>query len=138
MRYSKYGAKKVTVDGITFDSRDEAKRYKELKALQEEGKIVNLQMQVSYEVIPRQVEVTPRYHKRTGERIKDDVRVLEQNCEYVADFVYTDSETGEVVVEDVKGYTDSTAYAVYVVKRKLMLYVHGIRVKEVNYHKKKR
>lgn len=138
MKYSKYGAKKVTVDGITFDSRDESKRYKELKAMLDEGKIDNLRMQVPYELIPKQVKVTPRYHKRTGERIKDEVRVLEQNCEYVADFVYRDLESGEEVVEDVKGYTDSTAYAVYVVKRKLMLSVHGIRVKEVNYHKKKR
>lgn len=138
MRHSKYGAKKVTVDGITFDSRDESKRYKELKAMLDEGKIDNLRMQVPYELIPKQVKVTPRYHKRTGERIKDEVRVLEQNCEYVADFVYRDLESGEEVVEDVKGYTDSTAYAVYVVKRKLMLSVHGIRVKEINYRKKKR
>ena len=44
----------------------------------------------------------------------------------MADFVYTDVETGETVVEDTKGFRTD----VYKIKRKLMLKVHGIKIKE--------
>ena len=134
---NKYYNKPVSVDNIVFASKDESRRYKELKALEQAGKIENLCLQVPYEVIPKQVQRTPRYHKRTGKPIKDDVKVLEQNCIYVADFVYFDKEKNTEIVEDVKGYRDSTAYQVFAIKRKLMLHIYGIQVQEINYHKKK-
>jgi hypothetical protein len=56
--------------------------------------------------------------------------LLEREISYVADFVYY--ENGQLVVEDVKGYKKGPAYAVFVMKRKLMLKVYGIRVKEVS------
>ena len=102
---NKYGAKKVVVDGQVFDSKKEYHRWCELRLLERAGKIKGLCRQVSYELIPKQ----------NGERA----------CTYVADFVYKDSN-GNTVVEDTKGVrTDA-----YRIKKKLMLYFHGIRIKE--------
>ena len=106
MMKNKYGAKKVNApDGQVFDSRKEYQRYCVLKMLERAGKISGLRRQVSYELIPKQ----------KGERA----------CNYIADFVYQDSP-GNLVVEDSKGYrTDA-----YKIKKKLMLWVHGIRIYE--------
>lgn len=106
----KYHAKKTELDGITFDSRKEADRYAELKLLERSGAIHNLRRQVRYELIPAQ---------------KKDGKTIERACHYIADFVY--EENGKTVVEDVKGYRTKE----YVLKRKLMLQVHGIEVREV-------
>lgn len=106
----KYHAKKTELDGITFDSRKEAQRYAELKLLERSGAIHNLRRQVKYELIPAQ---------------KKDGKTIERACHYIADFVY--EENGKTVVEDVKGYRTKE----YVLKRKLMLQVHGIEVREV-------
>lgn len=106
----KYHAKKTELDGITFDSKKEANRYAELKLLERSGAIHNLQRQVRYELIPAQ---------------KIDGKTVERACHYIADFVY--EEDGKTVVEDVKGYRTKE----YVLKRKLMLQVHGIEVREV-------
>lgn len=112
---NKYNAKKITVDGQTFDSRKEARRYKELTLLQQAGKIRDLQTQVKFPLIPAQ---------------KDGKKTIERECAYIADFVYRD-ENCRLVVEDVKGYRKGGAYSVFVIKRKLMLQRYGIRVREV-------
>ncbi len=110
MRFrSKYGAKKVTVNGITFDSKKEAKRYEELCLLEKVGKVSNLETQVKFELIPSQ---------------RIDGKVVERAVHYKADFAYL--ENGQKIVEDTKGFKTPE----YIIKRKLMLYVHGIRVKE--------
>ena len=126
----KYGNRKVTVDGIEFDSKKEAQRYWELKLLQRAGKISDLQLQREFELIPAQYETFERYGK-TGKRLQDGKRCVEQRCTYKADFCYM--QDGKLVVEDVKGYRDpkSAGYAKFVIKRKLMLWLHGIKVKEV-------
>ena len=126
----KYGNKKVIVDGITFDSQKEAHRYFELKLLQRAGQIQNLELQKEFELIPAQYEYYARYGKK-GQRLKDGARCVEQSCVYKADFAYT--ENGKTVVEDVKGYRDpkSAGYARFVIKRKLMLHIYGIKIKEV-------
>lgn len=102
--FNKYGNKKVTVDGIEFDSKKEANRYLQLKLLERAGEIQDLQLQVKFELIPKQ----------KGERA----------CNYIADFVYT--QNGETIVEDTKGFKTPE----YIIKRKLMLERHGIRIKE--------
>lgn len=126
--FTKYRAKKVTIDRIEFDSKKEAERYLVLKSKERNGEITDLQLQVPFVLIPAQYEeevvYTPKRHKEKIVR-----KILEQKVVYVADFVYT--EEGKVVVEDVKGYRNSTAYAVFVIKRKLMLFIHGIKVKEI-------
>lgn len=104
---NKYKAKKTEMGGIVFDSKKEAHRYQQLVLMQKAGYIKDLQRQVKYEVIPKQ----------DGERA----------CHYIADFVYTDAGTGETIVEDTKGFkTDA-----YKIKRKLMLLVHGIKIREL-------
>ena len=103
IRANKYYAEKVTIDGETFDSRKEARRWQELQLLLRAGKIYDLRRQVKFELIPAQFESYPRYGKK-GQRIKDGQTCVEQACNYYADFVYL--EDGHVVVEDVKGYRD--------------------------------
>ena len=58
-------------------------------------------------------------------------KIIERECSYIADFIY--QENGKTIVEDVKGYREpsSAGYAKFVIKRKLMLHVHGIRIKEI-------
>jgi hypothetical protein len=107
---SKYRSRKVIVAGEVFDSKKEYTRWCELALLQKAGQITDLKRQVKYELIPSQ---------------KIDGKVAERACTYVADFVY--QENGKTVVEDVKGYRTPE----YILKRKLMLWVHGIRIKEV-------
>ena len=102
---SKYRNRKTVYDGITFDSQREANRYAELKLLERAGEISDLKLQVPFELIPKQ----------PGERA----------VKYIADFVYT--EDGQTVVEDVKGKKTRD----YIIKRKLMLWRHGITIKEV-------
>ena len=112
---NKYNAKKITIDGKTFDSKKEASRYSELKLLEKAGQISDLDTQVTFCLIPKQVD--------------ENGKVLERACTYKADFVYT--ENGKRVVEDVKGCKRSNAYQLFAIKRKLMLLNYGIRIKEV-------
>ena len=120
---NKYGNHKVTVDGITFDSKHEATRYLELKALEKAGKISLLERQKRFVLIPSQYEpdtIGPRGGKRKG-------KLLEHECCYVADFVYYDEEAKDFVVEDAKGYRTPE----YVIKRKLLLWLRGYQIREV-------
>lgn len=107
---TKYKNKKVSFDGEIFDSKKEASRFIELKMLEKAGAITELRRQVAFELIPPQ---------------KINGRSVERACNYKADFVYT--ENGETIVEDTKGFKTKD----YIIKRKLMLYVYGIRIKEV-------
>lgn len=109
---NKFYARRTSVDGHNFDSRKEARRYQELCFLLRAGAISDLRMQVPFELVPRQME---------------GKKVAERAVNYVADFVYT--ENGQTVVEDVK--SPATRTAEYVIKRKLMRYIHGIKIKEV-------
>ena len=107
MTYSKYRAKKETVDGITFDSRKEASRYRQLKLMEKAKAIQDLQLQVKFPLIPK---------SKYGREVK-----------YIADFVY--DENGKTVVEDVKSVATQTDK--FIIKRKLMLYIHGIKIRIV-------
>lgn len=101
----KYGnIKTVTSDGIKHDSVKEANRWCELNLMLRAGMIQDLQRQVKFELLPKQ----------EGERA----------VYYIADFVYM--ENGAKVVEDVKGCRTE----VYKLKKKMMLYFHGIRIRE--------
>ena len=122
---SKYHSKKITVGGMTFDSKKEAARYKELYFLEKEGKIADLKRQVAFTVIPAQREAIERYSPKTGKRLKDKVVIVERECNYVADFTY--KQDGNLVVEDTKGFRTKD----YIIKRKLMYLVYGIKIKEI-------
>lgn len=118
---NKYKNKKVVIDGLVFDSKREAKRYGELLLLEKVGAITNLQRQVKYVLIPAQRE--PDTVGARGGIHKG--KLIEKECAYFADFVY--QQDGETVVEDTKGMRTTD----YVIKRKLMLYRHGIRIREI-------
>ena len=122
-----YNCKTKSSDGIVFDSHKEASRWEQLRILERAGEITDLQRQVKYEIIPAQYETYERYSKR-GERLKDGTRLVERKAEYVADFVYT-TKLGELIVEDTKSVATRTKE--YILKRKLMRLVHGIRIHEV-------
>lgn len=118
---NKYRNTKTIVDGIEFDSRKEAARYKELKLLEAAGEISNLERQVKFVLIPTQRE--PDFVGVRGGIKKG--KVIEKECSYLADFVYI--RDGEVIVEDTKGIRTKD----YIIKRKLMLYLSGIRIQEI-------
>jgi len=121
LSYNKYHNRKVTYNGLTFDSKREASRYKELRIMEKAGMISDLQRQVEFVLIPAQRE--PDTIGKRGGIHKG--KTLEQKCSYVADFVYM--RDGVQVVEDTKGMRTAD----YIIKRKLMLYVHGIRIHEL-------
>lgn len=107
--WGKYHNKKIVVDGETFDSAKEYSRWCELKMLERAGEIADLERQKRFELIPTQ---------------KIDGKTVERPLSYIADFCYV--ENGKPVVEDCKGMRTD----VYIIKRKLMLFIHGIRVRE--------
>lgn len=123
---NKYQAQKCEFNGEKFDSRKELQRYLELRLLERSGQINGLKRQVKFELIPAQRE--PDKTGKRGGMIKG--KTLEQSCDYYADFVYKDKQ-GNTVVEDVKGYKQGGAYSVFTIKRKLMLYKYGIKIKEI-------
>lgn len=126
IKKTKYGNTKRQRDGLTFDSKKEYYRYCELKMLLQKGEISNLRTQVKFTLVPTQRE-TDVIGKRGGV-VKG--KVIEREVAYYADFVYTD-KNGHTIVEDVKGYRGGGAYTVFTMKRKLMLYVFGIKVREL-------
>ena len=111
---NKYHNRKVLFDGETFDSKHEAQRWAELKLLERAGEICELERQVSFCLIPTQRD------EITG-------KVIEREAKYIADFVYRDRKTYKLIVEDAKGMKTE----VYKLKKKLMLYRHGIQIREV-------
>lgn len=110
MTMSKYRSRKTVVDGITFDSKREADRYRELRAWEKAGVISGLTRQQAFTLIPTQ---------------RIDGKVVERAVKYVADFCYY--RDGKYVVEDTKGFRTAD----YIIKRKLMLYAQGVQIKEV-------
>lgn len=121
----KYKNRKITTaDGI-FDSRKEYKRYRELEMLQRVGGITDLKRQVKFVLIPAQYEETDEvYTKGKKKGLKKRGSLLERECSYYADFTY--KENGKLVVEDVKGVRTKD----YIVKRKMMLYFYGLKIRE--------
>lgn len=120
---NKYRNKKVTYNGMQFDSAKERNRYWELEVMQRAGEIRNLRRQVSFELIPYQKVLVPI--PGGGTRYQ-----TEKAVKYIADFAYEDKTTGQTVVEDVKSPI-TRKQPEYVLKRKLMLQRYRIAIKEV-------
>lgn len=116
---SKYRNKKVELDGRIFDSMKEAAIYTEFKACQKTGEIDKFEMQKVFELIPAQYAM-----KDVNGKLKRSC--VERAITYRADFVvyYPD---GEISVIDAKGMKTD----IYRIKRKLMLMVHKIAIKEI-------
>lgn len=120
---SKYNNKKTN----GYDSKKEWIRSLELKQMQKDGEIFGLEEQKVFELIPAQYKEVPivKYGKQMYK-----LACAEKSCTYKADFVYYDSpvmDASSMIVEDVKGMKTE----VYRIKKKLMLHVHGIKIKEV-------
>ena len=107
----KYGSSKVYWDDEIFDSKKEFRRWQELKLLEVAKEITNLRRQVKFELIPSQKD--------------ENGKLAERECSYYADFVY--EKDGKTIVEDTKGYLTKE----YIIKRKLMRFVHGIAIREI-------
>ena len=112
--WQKYHAQTTEVDGIKFASKKEATRYAELVLMEKAHEITGLERQRKFTLI--------------GTQRDSFGRVIERPCVYIADFVYKD-KYGALVVEDTK--TPATRTPQYIIKRKLMLSIYGIRIKEV-------
>lgn len=124
LRRAKYRNNKVVFeDGSTFDSMKEYVRYLDLLAMEKAGEIKDLRRQVKYILIPAQRE-PDTVGKRGG--IKKG-KLLEREVAYFADFVYINIVSGEEIVEDTKGIRTTE----YILKRKMMLYFHHIRIHEI-------
>lgn len=117
MRFSghKYRAKPMEIDGRRFASQAEGRRYAELKLLLQVNAISDLECQP---VFP--LHVVKLY--RNGMPIE-----IETVAKYIADFQYIDLKSGEIVVEDVKGFKTET----YRLKKKLVEAIHGVHVREL-------
>lgn len=102
----KYRNEPKTADGFRFDSRKEARRYRELRLLQQAGEISRLEVHPCFEL---KVYGTP-----VGK--------------YTGDFAY--AERGEYIVEDCKSPA-TRREAAYRLRRRLMKAIHGIEVREV-------
>ena len=107
--------------GMTFASKKEADRYMVLKNLEAKGKITDLKTQVKFVLIPAQRE--PDTVGVRGGKVKG--KLIERELSYVADFVYY--RDGEMIVEDTKGMRTPE----YIIKRKVLLYMTGIRIREI-------
>ena len=123
--FSKYKAKKtLCLHEHTHDSKKEAERCDKLHEMQERKEISELEIQREFELIPAQRETVHRVGKK-GQPLKDKVVLLERPCVYKSDFCYKDAD-GNFVVEDCKGRRTKE----YIIKRKLMLYIHHIKIVE--------
>lgn len=123
MARSKYHNRKITRDGETFDSIKEYQRWCELKLLERAGEITELRRQVKFKLLPTMREPVC---EMSSQGVFKKGKVIEREVSYIADFVYK-NKIGFEVVEDVKGVRTKE----YVIKRKLMYYMHHIRIKEI-------
>lgn len=105
------GTERTVVDGITFASKREARRYGELKLLERAGQITELKLQAPIELLGRNHPV-----------MTDGGKVMT----YRADFTYYDIILKAVVIEDAKGYPTDT----YKMKRAI-LKAMGVEIREV-------
>lgn len=85
---AKYHSKKEICDGITFDSKSECNRYRQLKVLERTGEIAGLKLQPSY-------LLQEGFQGNNGKSYRP--------IYYRGDFRYLEKSTGHIVVEDVKG-----------------------------------
>ena len=113
---SKYKAVKTTIDGITFDSKKEAKRYTELKLLEKAGMITHLEVQPVYQITINGVDIC-KYRadfRYLTVRAEDREQYTNSKGEWIVPTQTGDPE-GQIV-EDVKGYKTP----LYRLKKKLV------------------
>lgn len=125
----KYGNKVIDTPCGKFDSIHEYDVYLKLFQRRRCGEITDLHRQVPFELIPAATEeYAVSKQTRTGEKQVKKTRIVERACHYVADFTYM--EDGRMVVVDAKSAITRKTKE-YIIKRKLMLFRYGIRIKEM-------
>lgn len=125
---AKYGNKRLSVDGVTWDSKKEYQRWLVLSEAQRQGKISELQMQVSFELVPK---ITETYIRHLKTKDKECERTVQLPITYTADFSYIRSD-GTYVVEDVKASPKPYAIdPVYKIKEKLFRWRYGFPIRRV-------
>lgn len=122
---AKYFNKKIKVGDLVFDSKKEYERYVFLRGAAESGSISHLELQPLYELVPKQYKTA---EKRLKTKTKLVRRLVERAVTYTADFRY--EKGGCTVVEDVK-ISKKLMPVEYIIKRKLMLFVHGIEIRQI-------
>lgn len=123
----KYGNSKISFGGVEYDSKRERDRHIFLMGQEKEGKISDLKRQVTFQLLPAYYETIEKQLKTKTKEVKVCV---ERAVDYIADFTYMKDR--QFVVEDVKAAASSRVLdKTYILKRKMMLYFHGIKIKEV-------
>lgn len=126
-RKAKYNNKKAELDGITFDSTKEMKRYIVLKKAQEDEIISDLMLQVKFELIPA---VREKYIKHLKTKDKECERTIQLPITYTCDFQYT--KNGETIVEDIKASPKIASLdKSFLIKEKLFRWKYGYGIKRV-------
>lgn len=126
---SKYRAVKETIDGITFDSKREAARYRDLVLRMKAGDIRRLRCQPRYALCPLIIEEADARDINAG---VNSLRRL-PICDYIADFEYEESDRGyggivwRLIVEDVKGVRTD----VYKLKKRWFQTQYGMQIREI-------
>ena len=131
---SKYNNHKITNSFGEFASEQEWYRFTFLNEKQKNGEITNLKRQVVFTLLPAQYKVITKQLKT---KVKEVQKEVEQACTYIADFTY--ERNGELVVEDVKGESESyfrgkkfsTQTDVFRLKKKMLFYFFGIEIQIV-------
>lgn len=112
MARAKYGNKKVEVDGITFDSKIEARYYQYLKQLKKQGIVKDFELQPKFILLER--------FKKNGKTFR--------SIEYIADFK-VEYPNGYVEVVDIKGMETKD----FKIKRKLFEYRYPATLKVLTF-----
>lgn len=115
LRANKYGAKRTTVDGYTFDSAAEARRYGELRLLEKAGEIRDLELQPAFQMFAANMHMPAAFSTVVGS--------------YRADFRYV-TKDGVTVTEDIKG-GKATQTPMYRLKKRIVEANYGITITEV-------
>ena len=121
----KYGNSRTSFAGVEYDSKRERDRHIFLMGQERQGRISDLKRQVTFHLIPAQYETV---EKQLKTKTKEVSRCVERAVDYTADFTYM--KDGKLVVEDVKAASNILDKS-YIIKRKLLLYFHGIKIREV-------
>lgn len=125
MERRKYGNTKTMFNGAEYDSKRERDRHIFLLDAERRGIISDLKRQVTFHLLPAQYETV---EKQLKTKTKEVSVCVERAVDYKADFTYM--KNGKLVVEDCK-ISKTLMPKEYVLKRKMMLYFHGIKIKEV-------
>lgn len=124
MYSGRFKPKKVENEYGVFDSKSEYERYLLLLDMERNGLITDLKRQVTYELLPQQTKVV---RKALKTKVKEVVKVAEQDMKYTCDFTYYDKD-GEFIAEEFKGSRYCIDDSIRI-KKKLLYYVHGIELK---------